>query len=58
MPRTLLSSSESDADAAVASGKKMFPSRTIQPRCRAKATTSPSESRKRRDLVEEMGRLG
>lgn len=40
------------------SGKKMLPSRTIQPRCLANWMTSPSESRNKRDLVELMGRLG
>jgi len=39
-------------------GKKMWPSRTIQPRWRAKSTTAPSESRKRRDLVDESGSEG
>lgn len=29
----------------------MLPSRTTQPRWRAKSTTAPSESRNRRDLV-------
>lgn len=48
----------SAATPSAVSGKKMWPSFRIQPRAWAKEMTSPSESRKRRDFAELMGRLG
>jgi hypothetical protein len=58
MTAWLTSFSGSSASAAPAAGKKIWPSRTVQPRCWANSTTAPSESRKRRDLVDDRGREG
>lgn len=58
MTTRLTSFSGSSPASAPAAGKKIWPSRTVQPRWWANSTTAPSESRKSRDLVDDSGREG